>query len=144
MEESTMLDAIQFTNTFAKFGLQRLIAFDRRLITCWLIVFSLLLGGCTSMQTVNQAKAEWQDKIELGDKVVVYEHSGKIQPLTVQIITDDGFGGVGPGGYQDIAWNDIVKIEREQIDPLKTTGAVIGTAILVPIAVVLCLAGGCQ
>jgi hypothetical protein len=109
-----------------------------------ILVLSVILSGCTSMQTVDQKKADWQSRIKPGDSVVVYVDSGEILPLTVASMDNEGFSGNSSQGMQHVQWASVLKIEREQVDVVKTAGAAVGTALLVPVVVVLCLAGGCQ
>jgi hypothetical protein len=114
-----------------------------RALIASLIVF-LCLGGCTSVQPVNLDRNQWWSQLEPFEPIVVYEASGRRVDMTLVSIDDTEVIGMSGGSRVQIPMAEVLRIEAEQIDGLKTTGAVVGTVVLIPVFVLACLAGGCQ
>ena len=108
-----------------------------------LIVSVLLMGGCTSMQKVSAERAPWAEAIHPGDSLIVYVVTGEIMPITVSEVSPSSLKGYSEGKSFEWEWNELVKVEREQVDVLATAGATVGVVVLVPVVVTLCLLGGC-
>ena len=104
-----------------------------------IVLFTLTsLVGCTSMQTMNQSSSELTDQLEAGDHLIVYEKSGRIVDMKLSAIDGDVLKGELTGKIfhtVEVNINDIAKIEIEKIDGGKTTLAIVGGIILLPIVV---------
>ena len=100
-----------------------------------LVGFAVSLAGCTSMRPVDMAQADFADRLETGDRLVVYEKHGRIIDMKLTHV-DDGvlFGSLTNNGLEtvEVELADIEKIEIEKISGAKTTGAVVGGIILLP------------
>ena len=81
-----------------------------------------------------------------GDRIVVYETTGRIVDMTYSHVDGDRIvGSTSSSGYApvEIAFADVQRIEIERIDGAKTTLAIIGgTIIVVPLVALAGLAGG--
>jgi len=105
-----------------------------------LIVLSLAaLFGCTTMQEVKPQEGSLTDNLEIGDRIIVYENSGRIVDMRFVLIEGEAlrgslfFDGLEP---VEINLHDIEKIEAERIAAGRTTAAVLGGIVLAPIAAV--------
>ena len=99
-------------------------------------LFSLV--GCTSMRPVEMERSDFTDYIETGDRLVVYEKYGRVLDMKVAKVEPDVIhGSLAGAGWSTVMVElpDVEKIEIERIDGAKTTGAVVGGIILLPIFV---------
>ena len=97
-------------------------------------VFSL--AGCTSMRPMDISEPDFAEQLEAGDHLVVYEKSGRVIDMTLAQVEDTKLvGSWHDNGYDtvDIEIDQIVKIEIEKISGPKTTAAVVGGIILIPV-----------
>lgn len=113
------------------------------------MIAAMSLIGCTSMRPVDAQRTDLAAELDVDDRLMVYETSGRIIDMTF-IALDDGKirgrmndGSLGP---ISVATADIEKLEIEKIDGAKTTLAVVGgTIVIVPIALIagtLAIMGG--
>jgi hypothetical protein len=103
-----------------------------------LFVFAVSATGCTSMQALDMAEGGFTDYIETGDHIVVYEKDGRVLDMTVANVEDNVLYGSQTGaGWStfEVELENVQKIEIEKISGVKTTGAVVGGLVLVPIFV---------
>ena len=114
------------------------------------VFFLLLLAGlcgCTTMKEVRTRDVSLADHLEMGDRIVVYEKSGRI--VTMRYVRVDGTvlrGSLADDGLEpvEIFLDGIERIESERVAVWRTAGAVLGGIVLAPIAAVgagLALAG---
>ena len=99
-----------------------------------LTLFSVV--GCTSMRPVDLSQSDFADAFETGDHLVVYERHGRIIDMKFTGIENGVmFGSLYDNGLTsvEVVLKDIDKIEIEKISGAKTTGAVVGGIILLPI-----------
>ena len=108
------------------------------------LLAGLALTGCTTMRPIDSTTSV-AEEIEIGDHLVVYETSGRIVDMTVQVIEADklvGTLGTEGGAPIQVMIADIEKIEVENIDGAKTTLAVVGvTVVVVPVALLAAMTG---
>lgn len=101
-----------------------------------LLISVVSLAGCTSMRPVDMAQPDFADRLETGDRLVVYEKHGRIIDMKLTQV-EDGilFGSLTNNGLEtvEVELADIEKIEIEKISGAKTTGAVVGGIILLPV-----------
>ena len=97
---------------------------------------SISLIGCTSMRELDSREPEFAAQIEVGDHLIVHEKGGRIVDMTLTEIDD----GVLRGSYRgqglqtvEVHIDEIALIEVEKISAGKTTAAVIGGIVLLPI-----------
>jgi hypothetical protein len=99
-------------------------------------LFSML--GCTSMRPVEMEQADFTDYIETGDHLIVYEKYGRVLDMKVAKVEPTVIqGSLAGAGWSTVMVElpDVEKIEIERISGAKTTGAVVGGIILLPIFV---------
>jgi len=105
------------------------------------------LTGCTTMKQVRPQKDSLADYLETGDRIIVYEESGRIVNMRFVRVDDDRLrGSLTDDGLEavEIMFTDIRRIEAERVAVWRTAGAVLGGIVLAPIAAVgagLALAG---
>ena len=104
----------------------------------YLILFVSLFSivGCTSMRPVDLSQSNFTDAFETGDRLVVYERQGRIIDMKFTGIENGVmFGSLYDNGLTsvEVVLKDIDKIEIEKISGAKTTGAIVGGIILLPI-----------
>ena len=108
------------------------------------LLAGLALTGCTTMRPIDSTTSV-ADQIEIGDHLVVYETSGRIVDMTVQVVEADrlvGTLGTEGGAPIQVMIADVEKIEVEKIDGAKTTLAVVGvTVVVVPVALLAAMTG---
>jgi hypothetical protein len=96
----------------------------------------IALAGCTSIRPIDHEKVDLAKVLEAGDRVIAYEKQGRVVDMTLTRI-DNGilFGSHTASGLQAVQVNidDIEKIEAEKISGLKTTGAVLGGLVAIPV-----------
>lgn len=101
------------------------------------LMASISLIGCTSMRELDAQHPDFAEQIEVGDHLVVHEKTGRVVDMTLTEID----GGVLYGSYHgqglqsvDVYIDDIAMIEIEKISVAKTSAAVVGGIVLLPIA----------
>lgn len=107
--------------------------FGKQLI---LLVSLIPLVGCTSMRAVDMAQEDFADHLETGDHLVVYERQGRIIDMKVTQVEDGAlYGSLTDDGLTTVKvmLEDVERIEIEKISGAKTTGAVVGGIVLLPI-----------
>ncbi len=101
------------------------------------------------MQEVRPRDGSLEDFLHTGDRLIVYEKSGRIIDMRFVLIEDGVLRGsmTSDGLYAlEVPLEHIERIEAERIAAGRTTGAVIGGIVLAPLAAVgagLALAGAC-
>ncbi len=103
------------------------------------LVTTISLMGCTTMRTMDAQQPDFVEQLEVGDHLVVYEKSGRVVDMTLTEI--DGsvlYGSVHDSGLTtvEVDLQQIVKVEIEKISGVKTTAAILGGIVLLPIAIV--------
>ena len=101
-----------------------------------LFVSFVALAGCTSMRAVDMAQADFVDHFEVGDHLVVYEKQGRIIDMQFTEVEDGVlYGSLSNDGLTtvEVRVADIQKIEIEKISGARTTGAIVGGIILLPV-----------
>jgi len=101
-----------------------------------ILTAGISLLGCTTMRPIDTRKTDLAEQLEVGDHVIIYEKSGRIVDMTLALIDADTLRGsltetTGIAVQVDI--NDIEKIEVERIAVGRTTAAVLGVIVLLPI-----------
>jgi hypothetical protein len=100
-----------------------------------LAIAALVLPGCTSMRPIKEDQAIG-DRVKVGDKVELIDKAGYISTFTVGKVTPVDIAGTAENGRNvTIAIEDIETIKVEQIDGAKTTLAVAGGLVAVPIII---------
>jgi hypothetical protein len=111
------------------------------------LMLLFMFAGCTTMQQLRPQDPALADGLKIGDRLIVYEKSGRIFDIRfVRLdggmlrgsMTDDGLDSV------EIRLDNIERIEAERVAVGRTTGAVLGGIVLAPIVAVgagLALAG---
>jgi uncharacterized protein YceK len=109
----------------------------------------IALTGCTSMRAMDLSQADFAAQLETGDHLVITEKGGRIVDMTfAQVDGNTLVGSQRNSGLNtvEVEIDQILQIEIEKISGAKTTGAVIGGIVLVPIvaagAVLMVMAGG--
>ena len=108
-----------------------------------------------SLQQVNSKEGpEWKvweqsdltEQLEVGDYLVIYEKSGRTYDMTLAMIDGDtlhGTLGQTSGTAVQVDVNDIEQIKAKRIAVGKTTGAILGGIVLLPIMVLgVAMSGG--
>lgn len=105
--------------------------------------------GCTSMQSVKTEPSRLAEQLEAGDRLVIYENSGRVIDMTLAMIDGDTLRGaltIAPATVVEVNIADIQKIEVEKIDGGMTALAVVGGAaavvVIVPLLAIGALAAG--
>ncbi len=102
--------------------------------------------GCTTMRSIDTRKHDLTEQLEVGDYVVIYQKSGRSVDMTIHAIdayTLQGTLGKNNGRSVQVDIDDIETIEKEGIAVAKTTGAVLGGIVLLPIMVLgVAMSGG--
>ncbi len=105
-----------------------------------ILIAGISLVGCTTMRPVETGQSKLTEQLEVGDHLIVYEKSGRIVDMTLDVIDGDSLEGTLAGNNLipvEVDINDIEKIEVEKIDGVKTTLAVVGGVIvIVPLAMI--------
>lgn len=116
-------------------------------ITALIAIFTMM--GCTSMQPMQTDHAKIQNKIEIGDHLIIYENSGRIVDMTLTMIDGDILrGSLADNNLTpvEVSVHDIAKIEIEKVDGGKTVLAVVGgvaaAVVLIPLVLLASLASG--
>jgi len=120
------------------------------LLPACLLAWVGLLAGCTTMKEMPLDGEGLAARLKTGDHIIVYEDSGRVLDLRFVLIEDDVLrGSLVMDGREavQVRLADISKIETERVAVGRTTGAVLGGAVLLPIAAMgagIALAGGMQ
>lgn len=105
-----------------------------------ILIAGISLVGCTTMRPVETEQSKLTEQLEVGDHLIVYEKSGRIVDMTLDVIGGDSLEGTLAGNNfipVEVDIDDIEKIEVEKIDGVKTTLAVVGGVIvIVPLAMI--------
>lgn len=96
----------------------------RKLMVALLV---MALSGCTTLRRYEQPSAAvLSEHLEPGDRIRVLNRVGREYHLTVTQVTPEYFvGREADGKTWRFKWEQIQRLEREEIDGLKTTGAVV-------------------
>ena len=107
---------------------------------CLLTMLSLV--GCTIFRPVEYTELSLPELIEVGETYKFTEKDGSVTEMEVVSVTPTEVTGTLEGGLgKTILAEDLTSIEIETIDGVKTTLAVIGGIILIPIVLVVLLVG---
>lgn len=105
-----------------------------------ILIAGISLVGCTTMRPMETEQSKLTEQLEVGDHLIVYEKSGRIVDMTLDVIGGDSLEGTLAGNNfipVEVDIDDIEKIEVEKIDGVKTTLAVVGGVIvIVPLAMI--------
>ena len=105
-----------------------------------ILIVGISLVGCTTMRPMETEQSKLTEQLEVGDHLMVYEKSGRIVDMTLDVIDGDSLEGTLAGNNfipVEVDIDDIEKIEVEKIDGVKTTLAVVGGVIvIVPLAMI--------
>ncbi len=105
-----------------------------------ILIAGISLVGCTTMRPMETEQSKLTEQLEVGDHLIVYEKSGRIVDMTLDVIDGDSLEGTLAGNNfvpVEVDIDDIEKIEVEKIDGVKTTLAVVGGVIvIVPLAMI--------
>ena len=118
----------------------------------YLAIFALIISstGCMTMRPVEDPSI-LTDTLKVGDKVELIEKDGYINKFTVGLINEAFIAGNDEtGSHVSIPMEKIESISVEKVDGGRTTLAVMGGLVAIPIIlvgagamVVACGAGGC-
>ena len=95
-----------------------------------------VLSACTTMKPVPPEGKPLDEILEIGDRIVVYEKSGRIVDMRYVRIDGEVLRGSMTGdGLEivEVTVTDIERIESERIAVGRTTAAVLGSAVALPI-----------
>ncbi len=110
-----------------------------------ILIAGISLVGCTTMRPIETGQSNLTEKLEAGDHLVIYEKSGRIVDMTLDVIDGDSLEGTLAGNNLipvEVDINDIEKIELEKIDGVKITLAVVGgTIIILPLMLIAAMSG---
>lgn len=111
-----------------------------------ILIAGISLMGCTTMRSIDTRKHDLTGQLEVGDYLVIYEKSGRTYDMTLTMIDGDilqGTLGESGGTAVQVDVNDIEKVKAKRIAVAKTTGAILGGIVLLPIAVLgIAMSGG--
>ena len=111
-----------------------------------ILIAGISLMGCTTMRPIDTRKSDLTEQLEVGDYLVVYEKSGRTYDMTLAMIDGDtlhGTLGQTSGTAVQVDVNDIEQIKAKRIAVGKTTGAILGGIVLLPIMVLgVAMSGG--
>ncbi|MDH5629809.1 MAG: hypothetical protein OEY96_06600 [Gammaproteobacteria bacterium] len=88
----------------------------------------------------KKTRLSTEPKLKIKDNIIVYEKSGRVINMTVTSFDNQTITGSlvsAPLTTVSVNLNDVHQIEVESIDGLKTTGAVVGTIVLLPLVILL-------
>ena len=112
----------------------------------FLMIAAIALSGCTTMRPINGQATDVAEGAKAGDRMVIYETSGRIIDMTYSHMDGDRIVGTTSGNQHapvDVAIADVKRLEVEKLDGAKTTLAIIGgTIVIVPLVALAGLAGG--
>lgn len=102
-----------------------------------IVGWAFLAAGCTTMKELPSDSESLADRLQTGDHIIVYEDSGRVFDMRFVLIDGDVLrGSLVRDGQEavEIRLADISKVEAERVAVGRTTGAVLGGAVLLPIA----------
>ena len=93
-----------------------------------LILIFMALSGCSSMKPMNEhlTNAQIVNEINPGDEIIILTIDNEKHLIIVESISEESITGSG----KTFTYQQIISIEKEGIDVLKTTGAVVGGYLL--------------
>ena len=99
--------------------------------------------GCTSMQTIHASEqAVTASKIRAGDKVTLNYADGSSEQIKVTDIGPEEISGTADDGRMIIAdYDEVISLDRKEVEVIKTAGAVVGVAALGAILIAGAAAG---
>ena len=113
-------------------------------IVAWMLIITL--SACTTLNqaqltrdSVNPEQYRIQPSLEIKDKIRVYLKTGEIIDMTYVSSDNTSIKGSliqDPLTAQTINYQDIQRIEVEEVDGAMTTLAVIGSVLLLPIVII--------
>lgn len=107
---------------------------------CMLTILSLL--GCTTFKPVEYKEVSLSEIVEVGKTYKFTEVDGSVTEMKVTSVSETEVTGTMESGIgKTIQAVDLQSIEVETIDGGKTTLAVIGGIILLPIALLVIIVG---
>ncbi len=113
----------------------------KKLFVILLCITSLV--GCTSMQSIDSGSTRLTDHLEVGDRLIVQEKSGRTLAMSLLMFDEEQIIGAicgDPRRQVEIMVADIEKIEVEKLDGGMTALAVVGGTVAVITVVPLLLA----
>jgi hypothetical protein len=85
------------------------------------VMLAFILASCTSYKLINRQPEALHTELDIGDSVKIVTKDGRhLQFQIVEIRADSLFS-----EQHQIAFGEIVKIEKQKVDAAKTTGAVL-------------------
>lgn len=103
----------------------------------WSAIAALCLSGCTTMRTVDHQGFPLTDLVAVGNTYTFTKTSGSRIVMEVTEVTNSYVVGTRANGLgTTIEVNDLREIEVEKVEGGKTTLAVLGGIVIVPIAIV--------
>jgi hypothetical protein len=97
----------------------------------------VLLAGCTQLKPVTQGQTlDRVHHLEIGDRLLVYEKGGRrVDMRYVRMDETTIYGSLTTDGLTAVrvVIDDIEGIETEQVDGLRTSLAVVGGVVMLPI-----------
>ncbi len=114
-------------------------------VLLFVILVFLSNAACTTTRPIElNDQASYASEIQVGDKVRLLYLDERVREIRVTEVNDQEIiGKLDSGGVVIADWRDIYEAERVTISPLKTAGAAVGIAIVVPVIVLLAVASGC-
>jgi len=107
---------------------------------CLLTILSLV--GCTTFRPVEYQELSLSDLIEVGNTYKFTENDGSVTEMKVTAVSETEVTGSQESGIgKTIQAADLQSIEVETVDGAKTTLAVIGGIILLPVALLIIIVG---
>lgn len=97
-----------------------------------ILLCMLQLCGCTSMRTMEPSATSLEEKLKVGDHLIIYEKSGRVVDMTLTAIEAEVLYGTlswDSTRAVEVKFSDASKIERESVDGGKTVLAVVGGGV---------------
>ena len=86
-----------------------------------ILTAGISLVGCTTMRPIETGQANLTEQLEAGDHLVIYEKSGRIVDMTLEVLDGDSLEGTLAGNNLipvEVDINDIEKIELPKVKKL--------------------------
>jgi hypothetical protein len=96
------------------------------------------LGACTTLQPLPESAGPPSAAIHVGDTVRITTRDGQPHELRITSVSPESVCGAAAC----IDTREVASVERQEIDPLKTTLLVVGVAALVALIVAAAQAAG--
>ena len=116
--------------------------------TCIRSTLSLLgvlaMSACTTLEPSPASYESLSPQLDPGDRVMIYEKSGRIIDLRVVSVDEEEIrGSLTKNGLEAITvqLSEIERIELEKIAPVRTSLAVLGGIVAFPVVVVIMVLG---